>query len=184
MIGFMVWQLVLQLILIGLNAVFACAEIATISINDTKLDKMAASGNKKAVTLKKLTSQPARFLATIQVAITLSGFIGAAFAADNFADRLTALILKTGVSVPESVLRPVSVVFITLLLSYLTLVFGELVPKRVGMKYAEKLALNMALCRRFLRRLYGCSIFRRMRCCGCSVLTRIKRRMPSPKRRS
>lgn len=65
MIVFMVWQLVLQLILIGLNAVFACAEIATISINDTKLDKMAASGNKKAVTLKKLTSQPARFLATI-----------------------------------------------------------------------------------------------------------------------
>lgn len=140
----MIWQFVLQLILIGLNAVFACAEIAAISINDTKLEKLAASGNKKAVTLKKLTSQPARFLATIQVAITLSGFIGAAFAADNFADRLTALLLKAGLPVSGSVLRPVSVVFITLLLSYLTLVFGELVPKRVGMKYAEKLALNMA----------------------------------------
>ena len=138
------WQLLLQLILIALNAVFACAEIATISMNDTKLEKMAASGNKKAVTLKKLTSQPARFLATIQVAITLSGFIGAAFASDNFADRLMILIQKTGISVSESVLRPVCVVIITLLLSYLTLVFGELVPKRVGMKYAESLALNMA----------------------------------------
>ena len=138
------WQLLLQLILIALNAVFACAEIATISMNDTKLEKMAASGNKKAVTLKKLTSQPARFLATIQVAITLSGFIGAAFASDNFADRLMLLIQKTGISVSESVLRPVCVVIITLLLSYLTLVFGELVPKRVGMKYAESLALNMA----------------------------------------
>ena len=138
------WQLLLQLILIALNAVFACAEIATISMNDTKLEKMAASGNKKAVTLKKLTSQPARFLATIQVAITLSGFIGAAFASDNFADRLMILIQKTGISVSESVLRPVCVVIITLLLSYLTLVFGELVPKRVGMKYAECLALNMA----------------------------------------
>ena len=138
------WQLLLQLILIALNAVFACAEIATISMNDTKLEKMAASGNKKAVTLKKLTSQPARFLATIQVAITLSGFIGAAFASDNFADRLMMLIQKTGISVSESVLRPVCVVIITLLLSYLTLVFGELVPKRVGMKYAESLALNMA----------------------------------------
>lgn len=151
----MLWQLILQLILIALNAVFACAEIATISINDTKLDKMAASGNKKAITLKKLTSQPARFLATIQVAITLSGFIGAAFAADNFADSLTALILKTGISISASVLRPISVVIITLLLSYLTLVFGELVPKRVGMKYAEKLALNMAGMIRFVQTVFA-----------------------------
>lgn len=147
----MVWQLLLQLILIALNAVFACAEIATISMNDTKLEKMAASGNKKAITLKKLTSQPARFLATIQVAITLSGFIGAAFAADNFADALTKLILKTGISISANILRPISVVVITLLLSYLTLVFGELVPKRVGMKYAETLSLNMAGMIRFVQ---------------------------------
>ena len=149
------WQLLLQLILIALNAVFACAEIATISMNDTKLEKMAASGNKKAVTLKKLTSQPARFLATIQVAITLSGFIGAAFASDNFADRLMMLIQKTGISVSESVLRPVCVVIITLLLSYLTLVFGELVPKRVGMKYAESLALNMAKMIRIVQTIFA-----------------------------
>ena len=149
------WQLLLQLILIALNAVFACAEIATISMNDTKLEKMAASGNKKAVTLKKLTSQPARFLATTQVATTLSGFIGAAFASDNFADRLMMLIQKTGISVSESVLRPVCVVIITLLLSYLTLVFGELVPKRVGMKYAESLALNMAKMIRIVQTIFA-----------------------------
>ena len=140
----MLGQLILQIVLIALNAVFACAEIAVISINDAKLDKLAASGNKKAVKLKKLTSQPARFLATIQVAITLSGFIGAAFAADNFSERLTALILKTGIGVPESVLRTVSVIVITLLLAYITLVFSELVPKRLAMKNSEKLALGMA----------------------------------------
>ena len=140
----MLGQIILQIILIALNAAFACAEIAVISINDTKLDKLAASGNKKAITLKKLTSQPARFLATTQVAITLSGFIGAAFAADNFSERLTSLIMKTGIDIPERVLRAVSVILITLLLSYITLVFSELVPKRLAMKYSEKLALGMA----------------------------------------
>lgn len=138
----MLGQIILQIILIALNAVFACAEVAVISINDLKLDKLAASGNKRAQKLKKLTSQPARFLATIQVAITLSGFIGAAFAADNFADCIASGLSSTGIS--PKVLRAVSVILITLLLSYLTLVFGELVPKRVAMKDPEKLALKMA----------------------------------------
>lgn len=145
----MLGQIILQIVLIALNAAFACAEIAVISINDTRLEKLAASGNKKAVKLKKLTSQPARFLATIQVAITLSGFIGAAFAADNFSEHLTALIMKTGVDLPENVLRAVSVVAITLLLAYITLVFSELVPKRLAMKYSEKLALGLAGAIRF-----------------------------------
>ena len=71
----------LQVALIALNAIFACAEIAVISMNDTKLAKMAAEGDRRAMRLARLTSQPARFLATIQVAITLSGFLGSAFAA-------------------------------------------------------------------------------------------------------
>lgn len=88
-----VWlMLLLQVVLIALNAVFASAEIAIISMNDNKLAKMAQEGNKKAVKLAKLTSKPARFLATIQVAITLSGFLGSAFAADNFSDKLVGLI--------------------------------------------------------------------------------------------
>ena len=77
------WQLLLQAVLILLNAVFACAEIAVISMNDMKLEQLAAQGDRRAIRLSRLVSQPARFLATIQVAITLSGFLGSAFAADN-----------------------------------------------------------------------------------------------------
>ena len=138
-------QILLQVFLIALNAVFAAAEIAIISMNDTKLASLAAKGNKKAVRLARLTSSPARFLATIQVAITLSGFLGSAFAADNFAARLVDALMALGV--PESArgaLNSVSVVVITLVLSYFTLVFGELVPKRVAMKKAESLALGIS----------------------------------------
>ena len=85
-------QLLLQVFLIFLNAVFACAEIAVLSFNEAKLSQMASSGNKKAKKLSKLTSKPAKFLATIQVAITLSGFLGSAFAADNFSDKLVNVI--------------------------------------------------------------------------------------------
>ena len=82
-----IWlMLFLQVVLISLNAIFAAAEIAVVSMNDNKMAKMAKEGNKKAQRLIKLTGQPARFLATIQVAITLSGFLGSAFAADNFAE--------------------------------------------------------------------------------------------------
>ena len=140
----MLWQIILQILLIAMNAVFACAEIAVISVNPTKLDKMAEDGNKKAVRLQKLTAEPSRFLATIQVAITLSGFIGAAFAADNFADRIVQLTDKAGFSAYNGIIKPAAVVAVTLVLSYITLVFGELVPKRAAMKNPEKLALNMA----------------------------------------
>ena len=81
-----IWMLLLQALLIGLNAVFASAEIAVLSVSETKLAKLSEQGNKKATRLMKLTRQPAKFLATIQVAITLSGFLGSAFAADNFSD--------------------------------------------------------------------------------------------------
>ena len=137
-------QIILQIVLIAMNAVFACAEIAVIQANSTKIDKMADEGNKKARKLQKLTSEPARFLATIQVAITLSGFIGAAFAADNFADKLILLTNQMGFEDYAEMLRPVAVVVVTLILSYITLVFGELVPKRAAMKNPEKLALSMA----------------------------------------
>ena len=137
-------MILLQVILILLNAVFACAEIAVISINDAKLAKMAADGDKRAVRLARLTSQPARFLATIQVAITLSGFLGSAFAAENFSDRLVDWLLSLGVSVSASTLDAIAVVVITLVLSYFTLIFGELVPKRLAMRKAEALALGIS----------------------------------------
>ena len=140
----MILQIVLQIFLIMLNAVFACAEIAVISVNDSRLDQLAAKGNNRAVRLQRLVSQPARFLATIQVAITLSGFLGSAFAADNFSDKLTSLLLRTGVPIPENTLDTISVILITLILSYFTLVFGELVPKRLAMKKSEQIALGIS----------------------------------------
>ncbi|MDD7515096.1 hemolysin family protein [Ruminococcus flavefaciens] len=140
----MLGQIILQIILIALNALFACTEVAVISTSDVRLEKLAASGNKKAVRLKKLTDSPTRFLATIQVAITLAGFIGAAFAADSFSEYLTSAISKTGIGIPAAVIKKVSVILITLILSYFTLVFGELVPKRFAMKDPEKIALAMS----------------------------------------
>lgn len=137
-------SLILQIFLIFLNAVFASAEIAVISMNDAKLSKLEDQGDKRAIKLKKLTSQPAKFLATIQVAITLSGFLASAFAADTFSDKLVNWIVSIGVNVPVSTLNSIAVILITIILSYFTLIFGELVPKRIAMKKAEKLALGMA----------------------------------------
>ena len=139
-----IFMIFLQIILIALNAFFACAEIAIISINDTRLAKLTAQGDKRAAKLSRLTSQPARFLATIQVAITLSGFLGSAFAADNFSDGLVTWLIDLGVPIPQKTLDTIAVVFITLVLSYFTLIFGELVPKRVAMRKAEPLALTMS----------------------------------------
>lgn len=137
-------MILLQIFLIALNAVFACAEIAIISMNDSKLAKLAAEGDKRAVRLARLTSQPARFLATIQVAITLSGFLGSAFAAENFSDGLVSGLIALGVQIPVATLDAIAVVVITIVLSYFTLIFGELVPKRVAMRKAEALALGMS----------------------------------------
>lgn len=139
-----IFMILLQVVLIALNAVFACAEIAIISMNDNKMNKMAAEGNKKAKRLVKLTEEPARFLSTIQIAITLSGFLGSAFAAENFSDVLVDVLIGWGVPVPAEVLESVAVIVITLILSYFTLVFGELVPKQVAMRKAEPLALGLS----------------------------------------
>lgn len=140
----MIGPIILQVILIFLNATFASAEIAVISMKDARLKKLADDGDKRAKRLSSLTAQPAKFLATIQVAITLAGLLGSAFAAESFADPLARSLSEAGVGVPENVLKSVSVVVITLILAYFNLVFGELVPKRIAMKKAETLALGMS----------------------------------------
>lgn len=140
-IGF---QLLLQAVLIAINAIFASAEIAIVSMNEIKLEKLAADGNKKAKRLMKLTAKPAGFLATIQIAITLSGFLGSAFAADNFSEIIVDWLIGLGVSIKESTLDTIAVIVITIILSYLTLVFGELVPKRLAMKKAEQISLALS----------------------------------------
>lgn len=136
--------LLVQLILIALNAIFASAEIAVLSMNETKLERMAEQGDSRAKRLVRLTREPARFLATIQVAITLSGFLGSAFAADNFSEPLVDWVAGMGVDIPRSTLDTVAVILITLILSYFTLVFGELVPKRIAMKKSDELAMGVS----------------------------------------
>lgn len=150
----MLASLLFQFILIFLNAIFACAEIAVISLSATRLEKLAEDGDKNARLLLKLTAVPSRFLATIQVAITLAGFLGSAFAADNFAFYIVDAFRGTALfnAVGETVIRTVSVILITLLLSFVTLVLGELVPKRIAMRRSEKIALSMA------KFLYGVSV--------------------------
>ena len=140
----LIFLLLLQAVLIFLNAVFASAEIAVLSINETKLERMAEEGNTRAKRLFRLTREPARFLATIQVAITLSGFLGSAFAADNFSEPLVDWILSLGVNIPRATLDAAAVIVITLVLSYFTLIFGELVPKRIAMKKPEQLAMGIS----------------------------------------
>ncbi len=136
--------LLIQVILIALNAIFASAEIAVLSINEAKLEKLSNQGNKKAMRLRRLTAEPAKFLATIQVAITLSGFLGSAFAAENFSDPLVDFIIGLGVNIPRASLDAIAVILITLILSYFTLIFGELVPKRIAMKKSEGIALAIS----------------------------------------
>lgn len=140
----MIGSLVLLIVLIFLNAVFASAEIAVISMNDAKLSKMAADGDKRAVRLSSLVSEPSRFLSTIQVAITLAGLLSSAFAADKFAQPIVETIMKTGTTVSRSLISNIVVILITIILAYFNLVFGELVPKRIAMKKAEQIALGLS----------------------------------------
>ena len=132
-------KLVLLAVLILVNAFFAMSEIAIISLNDAKMEKMADEGHKKAKLVLKLTSNSTKFLSTIQIGVTLAGFLSSASAATSFAEMLTDAITKV-VDVPQSIIAPVSVVVITLIISYFSLVFGELAPKRIGMQVPEKVA--------------------------------------------
>ncbi len=150
-------QILLQLFLILLNAVFACAEIAVISVSDAKTAALSEQGNRSAKRLAKMKSDPARFLATIQVAITLSGFLGSAFAAENFAKLIVDALVKAGAAnyLPVATLNTAAVVLITLILSFITLVFGELVPKRLAMKNSEKIALGLSSVVSFISKIFA-----------------------------
>lgn len=140
----MAGAIVLQIVLICLNAVFAAAEIAVVSTNRAKLEKMAEDGNRKAKKLFSLTKNTSKFLSTIQVAITLAGLLGSAYAADNFAEPIVGWLTGLGVTIPADTLHAICVFLITLILSYFSIVFGELIPKRLAMKNPEKMALSMA----------------------------------------
>ena len=135
-------QLLLQVFLILLNAFFAMTEIAVLSLSAPKLHHMAEEGDRTAPRLLKLVEEPSGFLSTIQVGITLAGFLGSAFAADSFSEMLVDWLYNDlGVrALPMATLDALAVVLITIVLSYFTLVFGELVPKRIAMQRPMQVA--------------------------------------------
>ncbi len=133
-------QIFILFILILLNAYFAATEIAFISLNDAKVEKQAKEGNKKAKQIEKMLKNPSKFLATIQIGITLAGFLSSAFASDTFADKLAPNLHLLFPTLSIEIWRGISIVLITIILSFFTLVLGELVPKRLAMKYYEKIA--------------------------------------------
>ena len=136
----MIGSIIILIILILINAFFASAEIAFISLNDAKIDLQAKEGNKKAKKIQNMLKNPSKFLATIQIGVTLAGFLSSAFASDTFADKLAPVLNMWLPSVSISTWKSISIIIITIILSYFTLVFGELVPKRIAMKYYEKVS--------------------------------------------
>ncbi len=135
-------KILILVILIAINAFFAAAEIAVISLSETKLRKQAEDGDKTADKLLKLMQAPDNFLSAIQIAITLAGFLSSAIAADSFSDPLVDWLVNDlhVTALPPAALNGIMVVLITIVLSYFSLVLGELVPKRIAMKKTEKVA--------------------------------------------
>ena len=130
-------QLLFLLILTIANAFFAGAEMATVSVNKSKIKMLAENGNKNAQLLQELLKEPTKFLSTIQVAITLSGFLASASAATSFSAPLDILMTKLGIPYGETI----AIIIVTVVLSFFTLVFGELVPKRIALQKAEAISL-------------------------------------------
>lgn len=141
-----IWvKLFVLLVLILVNAFFAMSEIAIISLKDNKVRKLAEDGDKKAKQVLKLTESPSAFLSTIQIGVTLAGFLTSASASENFSEPLAALIVKV-FSLPAAsvgALKAVSLVVVTIIISYFSLVLGELAPKRIAMQKSEEIAYKI-----------------------------------------
>ena len=136
----MLVQILVLIILIFINAFFAASEIAFISLNDAKIEKQAKEGNRKAKQIEKMLRSPSKFLATIQIGITLAGFLSSAFASDAFAEKIAPMLYQIIPFISISVWKSISIILITIILSFFTLIFGELVPKRLAMKNYEKIS--------------------------------------------
>ena len=136
--GSLLLQIVIIIILTGINAFFSSAEMAIVSLNKNKLKILIEDGNKKAILLDNLLQEPSKFLSTIQVGITLAGFFASASAATGLSQYLSNVLQP--LNIPYS--NQISMILITFLLSYITLVFGELIPKRIALRNSEKIALS------------------------------------------
>ena len=133
-------KLLLLLVLILVNAFFAMSEIAVISLNDAKIDKMAEEGHKKAKKVVKLTENSAAFLSTIQIGVTLAGFLTSASASQTFVEKFGATLVSWFGAFGQShagFLNGLSLVLVTVIMSYFSLVLGELVPKRIAIENPE-----------------------------------------------
>ncbi|MBQ9879094.1 MAG: HlyC/CorC family transporter [Clostridia bacterium] len=135
-----VLDLFILFVLILINAFFAMSEIAVISLNDSKIEKAAEEGNKKAKQILKLTKDSSRFLSTIQVGVTLAGFLDSAVASQSFSPMLSSALTNWLTFLPVNVANAVSTVLITLVLSYFSLVLGELVPKKLALARPERIS--------------------------------------------
>ena len=133
-------QIIVLVLLVGLNAFFAASEMAFVSLNDTKISVKAKEGDKKYKKIERMLKSPSKFLATIQIGITLAGFLSSAFASEAFASELAPVLFRLVPAISLQSWNKIAIIIITMILSYFTLIFGELVPKRVAMKYSEKLA--------------------------------------------
>ena len=144
--GSIILKIVTLFALIFVNAFFSMSEMAIVTLNDNKIDKMASEGNKKAKQIQKLTENTSSFLSTIQIGVTLAGFLTSATAAQSFAEMLANAIGKTSIVnvIPVGVISGFSTVVITLIMSYFSLVLGELVPKKIAMNKPEKMAFMAA----------------------------------------
>ena len=136
-IGQIIFDLVIVLFFILINAFFSATEMAVITLNDNKIRKMADDGNKPARKILKFIDNPGRFLAVIQVGVTLAGFLSSAFASDKFSTRIAQAIDPDG---SLSFMKTLSMILVTMILSYFSLVMGELAPKRIAQKYPERVS--------------------------------------------
>jgi len=149
--GSLLLQIVIIIILTGINAFFSSAEMAIVSLNKNKLKILIEDGNKKAILLDNLLQEPSKFLSTIQVGITLAGFFASASAATGLSQYLSNALQP--LNIPYS--NQISMILITFLLSYVTLVFGELIPKRIALRNSEKIALSSIGVVVFISRLFS-----------------------------
>ncbi len=137
-------QVLILFVLILVNAFFAMSEIAIISLNDAKIEKMAEDGHKKAKMIKKLTKNSSNFLSTIQIGVTLAGFLTSASAAQSFATLIANALSEKWTALPYNFILGLATVVITIIVSYFSLVLGELVPKKIAMQKSEKVSFAVA----------------------------------------
>lgn len=137
----MIIKITLLITLIIINGIFSATEIAFLSLSKYELNKELKKGNKKAEKIRNLLNDSSSFLSAIQISITLSGFLASAFAAESFASELSKIITINFIS--QETLTTILIVLITIILSYFTLVFGELIPKKIGLAYAKKISFTM-----------------------------------------